>query len=332
MKIEVVAELAQGFEGCVQQSKLMVKAAATAGANAVKFQLVYADELATLDYVHYDLFKTLEMSDTAWFEIKCLCDELGIELILDVFGETSLSLAEKLDISTIKLHATDISNTGFFFFFSSSSRGRVMLGAGGAYSNEIKHAINVLERKKIILFHGFQGYPTAIEENQISRLKTWNKMFCVEPNVKLGFSDHIDPNSFSSISIPAFAVGQGALTLEKHLTLGVCMELEDFETAMNPDQFKVFVGCMRDLECSYGDTLESDDFGMLQSESQYRLNIRRDVVTAMDTEAGTVLGEMDVFLKRSSAQSAFKNIADVTGKTVKFKIEANKPVSSKAIE
>ena len=55
MKVEIIAEMAQGFEGSFNQAKLLVKAAASAGANAVKFQLVYADELATNDYLHYNL-------------------------------------------------------------------------------------------------------------------------------------------------------------------------------------------------------------------------------------------------------------------------------------
>ena len=38
-----------------------MRAAATAGADAVKYQLVLADELAAPDYKHYDLFKSLEM-------------------------------------------------------------------------------------------------------------------------------------------------------------------------------------------------------------------------------------------------------------------------------
>mgnify|MGYP006100741037 FL=1 len=63
MKVEIVAELAQGFEGSLEQTKLLVKAAAKAGANAAKFQLVYADELATPDYQYYDLFTDLEMTD-----------------------------------------------------------------------------------------------------------------------------------------------------------------------------------------------------------------------------------------------------------------------------
>ena len=61
MKIEIVAELAQGFEGCAKQAKLLIKAAAKAGADAAKFQLVYADELATEDYEYYNLFSSLEM-------------------------------------------------------------------------------------------------------------------------------------------------------------------------------------------------------------------------------------------------------------------------------
>jgi N,N'-diacetyllegionaminate synthase len=40
---------------------LTIDANAT-GADAVKYQLVYADELATPDYKYYELFRSLEMS------------------------------------------------------------------------------------------------------------------------------------------------------------------------------------------------------------------------------------------------------------------------------
>ena len=113
MKVEVIAELAQGFEGSFEQTKLLAKAAAKAGADAAKFQLVFADELATPDYQYYELFSDLEMSDDHWSDVKSCCDSYGIELILDIFGVKGLQLAEKLQIKTIKLHATDINNIGF---------------------------------------------------------------------------------------------------------------------------------------------------------------------------------------------------------------------------
>ena len=98
--------------------------------------------------------------------------------------------------------------------------------------------LEIISMKQVILFHGFQGYPTPIEDNQISRMQLLKNAFSDYKNVVLGFSDHVDPTHPSSITLPSYAVGQGAVVLEKHLTLGCCMELEDHEAAMNPDQFK----------------------------------------------------------------------------------------------
>ncbi|VUX54991.1 protein of unknown function [uncultured Woeseiaceae bacterium] len=47
MQLEIIAELGQGFEGKPEQARLLINAAAKAGADAAKYQLVYADELAT---------------------------------------------------------------------------------------------------------------------------------------------------------------------------------------------------------------------------------------------------------------------------------------------
>jgi sialic acid synthase SpsE len=327
MHTEIVAELAQGFEGSVKQAKLLVRAASKAGADAAKFQLVYADELATPDYPYYELFSGLEMTDEEWLSVKASCDANGIELILDVFGDLGLALAEKLSVKTIKLHATDINNVGFLNALAKSSIERIMLGAGGAYLEEIKYALEILDSKKVVLFHGFQGYPTAINDNQISRLKVLELTFSDYRNVVLGFSDHVDPTNPSSITLPAYAVGQGVMVLEKHLTLGCCMELEDHESAMNPDQFKIFVDCIRNIEIAHGESSCTNNFGMSESEEQYRKNIRRHVIAAKELKVGDVIKASDVALKRSSLLSAYTDIQFVYGKTLNKVINKNTPLS-----
>ena len=332
MKVEIVAELAQGFEGCPEQAKLLVKAAAKAGANAAKFQLIYADELATPDYEYYGLFTSLEMSDNDWADIKNVCDEFHIELILDVFGSTSLSLAEKLGVETVKLHATDINNIGFLEKLARSSVKRIMVGAGGAYLDEIKSALEIISMKQVILFHGFQGYPTPIEDNQISRMKLLQNAFSDHKNVVLGFSDHVDPTDPSSITVPSYAVGQGAVVLEKHLTLGCCMELEDHEAAMNPDQFKVFVGAIRDIESAHGHSSLDNDFGMSAIEKQYRKNIRRHVVMSGNLQAEKLIGTGDVVLKRTSSVEAFTDIQTVYNKKLISSLQDNDPITKGDVE
>jgi len=332
MQVEIVAELAQGFEGCPEQAKLLVKAAAKSGANAAKFQLIYADELATPDYEYYGLFSSLEMSDDDWAGIKKACDEYHIELILDVFGGTSLSLAEKLGVETVKLHATDINNVGFLEKLAESSVKRIMVGAGGAYLDEIQSAIDIVSMKKVILFHGFQGYPTPIGDNQISRMQLLQNAFSGHKNVVLGFSDHVDPNDPSSITVPSYAVGQGAVVLEKHLTLGCCMKLEDHEAAMNPDQFKVFVGAIRDIEAAHGDSSLDNDFGMSETEKQYRKNIRRHVVMSGDLQAGKLIRAGDVVLKRTSSVEAFTDIQTVYNKKLTSPLQGNSPLTKRDVE
>ena len=60
--IEIIAEIAQGYEGDTKLTELLTIGANATGADAVKYQLVYADELATPDYKYYELFRSLEMS------------------------------------------------------------------------------------------------------------------------------------------------------------------------------------------------------------------------------------------------------------------------------
>jgi N,N'-diacetyllegionaminate synthase len=107
MSLEIVAEIAQGFEGDPKQSWLLLKSAAKAKADAAKFQLVFADELATPDYIYYDQFKKLEMPTETWEFLNLEAHKLGIELQVDIFGVKSLELALHLGLKTIKVHPTD---------------------------------------------------------------------------------------------------------------------------------------------------------------------------------------------------------------------------------
>ena len=54
---------------------------------------MYADELATQTMILF-AFQNLEMDENKWAEIKNLCDHSGIELVFDIFGEKSLSVAQ----------------------------------------------------------------------------------------------------------------------------------------------------------------------------------------------------------------------------------------------
>ncbi len=333
MTIEIIAELAQGFEGRPELARLLLKAAAASGADAAKYQLVFADELATPDYKYYELFKSLEMSDQVWKDLASFASELGIRLNLDIFGERSLALAEELGVSAVKLHGTDIANLGLLNVVAESGINKVLLGAGGAHADEITAALEILVQKDVVLLLGFQGYPTPNETNQIARVGLFRKYYGSKfTNVTIGFADHACPNSPLRYALAATAVGAGAEVIEKHLTLAQVMELEDFESALNPDEFVEFSETVRNCAAAFGQASESSDFGMSESEQGYRKMIRRHVVAARDLAKESDILPSDLSLKRTSSETVITDLGSVYQKRLKQSVKANTPISPTDID
>lgn len=328
MSIEIIAENAQGFEGSPSLTMQLLKAAAAAGASAAKYQLVYADELATPDYEFYNMNKGLEMPDEVWKELKDYADSLDVELIFDIFGNRSLKLAESLGSKTVMLHATDITNIPLLHLVSLGPIERVILGAGGAHLNEIENALKVFGNKKVCVMLGYQGYPTPDEHNQISRVVYLKNLLEGRyENVSVGFSDHSLPDSELVASLSAMALGAGATSFEKHLTIAQVMKYEDYESAINPDQFAAYVESLTACSKAFGSTSDSSDFGMSASEVGYRKFVRRHVVTSDFIKAGTTVSEQNFIFKRSSLNGALSSVQDLLGKKAVNDIDANQPVT-----
>ncbi len=333
MSIEIIAELAQGFEGNPEQSRLLMRAAVSSGASAAKYQMVYADELATPDYEHYNLFKSLEMPDDVWQHLALLALDLGIELQIDVFGTRSLHLAEKIGVKTIKLHGTDIANIGLLNEVANSSIKKVLLGAGGAYLAELDMALEILSKKQVIILLGFQGYPTLTSDNQISRVALLaNRFKDSSQEVAIGFADHAEQNTPLKYALAAAAIGAGARVLEKHLTLGKVMKLEDYESALNPDEFLEFTQTMQECYSAMGVSSLIEDFGMSNGEQEYRKKIRRHVVASRNLELGTVISPNDLGLKRTSAKHIVTDIGKVYNLKLKKSLAHNQPITFAHLE
>lgn len=299
MSLEIIAEAAQGYLGDPPaKTKLLVRMAAAAGADAVKFQLVYADELCTEQHHHFRLFSALEMADADWAAVAETCRAAKIPLYLDIFGPRSLELACRLGVRGLKVHSTDLLNLPLLRQVAEAPIRRVLLSTGGTFAPEIEEAAVLLGRKELVLLHGFQGYPTRLEDNHLARLDLLRARF---PRAAIGFADHVPGNAPERLWLSAAAVGAGATVLEKHLTTALVMREEDHEAALNPDDFSGYAANMRRAYAALGEVKEGLDFGMSDGELAYREQMKKHVVAARDLPAGTVLEAADLALKRSEA-------------------------------
>lgn len=332
-KLTIIAELAQGFEGDFNLAKTLIMAAAKSNVDIVKFQMVYADELATPDYQYYELFTQLEFSIEQWDELVKYTLSLNVQLAMDVFGYHSLTICEKTGVNIIKLHPTDATNFALLRAINQSSISEVILGVGGAHLDEIKNAIEVLgDKKNLTLLHGFQGYPTPLEDNQLSRLTVLQRELAGYDNLVFGFADHEMADSSFSDNLTAMAVGFGARVLEKHFTLSRNMELEDSESALNADEFLAFANKMKTLYSAIGQEVAEQDFGMSASERNYRTIIRRHVLLKEDKPAGTTLTEADVLLKRSASEQPIYNIDEIVGRRLNTSLTAGSAIEQKHLD
>jgi N,N'-diacetyllegionaminate synthase len=133
-------------------------------------------------------------------------------------------------------------------------------------------------------------------------------------------------------ALAALALGAGARVIEKHLTFGQVMKLEDHESALNPDQFLEFTQTLRACSEAMGSAGDAMDFGMSESEQGYRKMIRRHVVAGADLRGGQVISPANLVLKRTSSEQILTDLAPVYGKTLKRNLLKNAPLAAADIE
>ena len=293
-KVRIVAEGAQGYEGSVRQAQLLVRAAAAGGADFIKLQLVFADELATPDYKWHGLFSQLEMSDVEWKQVGQEARNCGIQIACDVFGTRSLELAQSIGATAIKIHSTDFFNTELMSAARDSGV-ETWFSIGGITLDEVSSFIDPLsymQRARLTLLYGFQAEPTVDADNHLRRLSAISKRF---PGLPLGFMDHAAAGSDSAAWLGILALPFGISLIEKHITIGRRLSLEDSVSAADAQEFFEYVSRIRAAESALG----SDSLGGTDAEMAYRGRALKVVVATRTLAAGHKLAIDDIQLLRA---------------------------------
>ncbi len=328
----IIAEAAQGYlpiagdAGSGDTALLLVKAAAAAGADAVKFQIVYVDELAQLGNVHYDIFRRLEMDTEAWARVRSHAARLGIEFLADVFGPRSLDVARTVHVDGIKLHSTS-------FFDHGLIRDVLAIGCpayfslGGIELCELDAFIGRHELRShanVVLLYGFQAEPTPLEHNNLARIP----VLAAHTALRIGFMDHTDGAGPDAIHVSAMALGLGVRVFEKHVTLDRELELEDYVSALPPAQLRQYVAALRRLMAAIG----SDSPVLTDAERVYREKAVKRTTASRVLEAGTRVAAADICLIRPTSPRGALDPDQVVGRRLRTGIASGQPISLEDLE
>lgn len=291
--IRVIAEIANAHQGDPARAMELARAGAAAGASAVKFQIYFARELLVERHPRYEHFKKQSFAPDVWRGLLTEAKTLGCSVYCDIFGEDALELARSVGVDGYKLHASDLTNDSLLTKLADTP-GDLLLSVGGATVREIIHALRLSHRpgRKPILLHGFQSYPTALEDSCLTRLQWLHELFgkdCI-----IGYADHISGDDPFAVSLPLMAIGAGARVIEKHMTSSRAQKGVDWYSSLEPAEFAAFTRAIAAASAALGP--QADRFS--KSEAAYRADMKKHWVARRALPAGHVVGLDDIVMKR----------------------------------
>ena len=138
-----------------------------------------------------------------------------------------------------------------------------------------------LKKDELTILHCNTEYPTPLNDVNLNAMLTIRDKF----DVQIGYSDHT-----MGIEIPIAAVALGAKIIEKHITLDRSMEGNDHKVSLLPNEFKLMVQGIRELEKALG----SDSARVIsQGEMLNRIALSKSIVAKHDIEINeTIFREM----------------------------------------
>lgn len=328
--VYVVAELSANHGGSVQHAARTIRAAADAGADAIKIQTYTADTVTINcrnDYFRigggtvwdgaflYDLYK---QAYTPWewhAELQSVAQECGLGFFSTPFDETAVDFLEKLNVPCHKVASFELVDIPLLRKVGSTCK-PVIMSTGMASKEEIHEAVDTLHKAgcgELILLKCTSAYPADPSD---ANLRTLSDMVA-EFGCPVGISDHT-----TGIAVSVASVALGACLIEKHFTLSRADGGPDSSFSLEPVEFKNLVESVRVAEKSLGHVC----YGGTASEEKSKV-FRRSLWVVKDVKKGERFTAENVRVVRPANGVHPRELDFVLGKTAAADVSFGTPLS-----
>lgn len=327
----IVAEISGNHNGSLERALDIVRAAAAAGAHAVKIQ-TYTAATITLDVDSpafrvsdgHELWGSRTLHDlyeeayTPWEWHKPIFDlatELGMLGFSTPFDETAVEFLESLDVPLYKIASLEIVDLPLIEQVGRTGK-PIIISVGTASVSEVADAVEAAKRggaTDITLLACTSSYPAQPDDANLLRMPTMKDLF----DVKVGLSDHT-----MGIGVSVAAAALGATVIEKHVTLRRADGGVDSAFSLEPEELKQLVeesdAAVRALgsASAWATTAENES-----------LRLRPSLYVAADVRAGDMATPENVRSVRPSGGLPPVEIDRVMGRTFAVDAPLGTPVS-----
>ncbi len=324
----IIAEAGVNHNGSMDLAKQLIEVAATAGADAVKFQTFRSEAVISRaatkaeyqvtntgsDESQLDMVRKLELGVEEHRRLIAHARECNIRFLSTPFDIESLQvLVEVFNLPQLKIPSGEITNLPLLLAAGRSGR-PLIVSTGMCTLAEVEQALAVLTFAMSAAsdarptaaairaaFLGEAGQGLLKERVSLLHCTTEYPAPVAEVNLRamstmraafglpVGYSDHTQ-----GIHVAVAAVALGATIIEKHFTLDRGLPGPDHVASLEPGELTAMVGAIRDVEQALGNGLK------LPSKSELK-NIsvaRKSLVAARDVAAGTLFSADNLTTKR----------------------------------
>ncbi len=320
----IIAELSANHNGNLETALQTIKAAARAGANAIKLQTYTADTITINsnknDFIiegtiweGRNLYNLYQEAYTPWEWHVALfqaASKEGLICFSSPFDKTAVDFLESLQTPAYKIASFEITDIPLIEY--AASKGKPMiLSTGIATQEDIELALDACYRmgnKEVALLKCTSSYPAPIEEANMIMVKDMAERY----GVITGLSDHT-----MGSTVPVVATCFGGKIIEKHFILDRSIGGPDASFSMNESEFAEMVKTVREAERAIGVV----DYSLTEKQSKGR-DFSRSLYVVADMKAGDRITEQNVKSIRPGFGLHPKYYAQLLGKTVQTDIEA----------
>lgn len=325
----IIAELSGNHNQSYERAVELIQSAKRSGVDAIKLQ-TYTPDTITIDcdnkYFQINqetiwdgttLHKLYQTAYTPWEwqpKLKKIAEDLGLICFSSPFDLTSIDFLEKMNVPAYKIASFEINDIPFIKKVASKGK-PIIISTGVAYMSDISEALNTCIEEgnnQVILLKCASSYPTPYEDININTIPNMKDTF----NCIVGLSDHTLGNE-----VVLGAVALGAKVIEKHMTLRRADGGPDSAFSMEPEEFKIMVDGIRNLERALGTV--TYDLTYKQKKSREH---SRSLFVVEDVKAGQIFTEKNVRSIRPAFGMHTKYYYDVLGKKAKVDIEKGTPL------
>lgn len=310
----LIAEVGANHAGRIDLARRLVEVAATAGADAVKFQLYTPAEM-TADSAHpayvltdgpwrgerlWDLYERAHTPREWLRELFALARDVGVEPFASAFSPAGVEFLEGLGVRWHKIASAELACHDLVRAVAMTGK-QTFWSDGLARERDLEHAEEVLGERGVRLAC-VSAYPAALPDYGLQRFRAMAAWARAQGR-RWGLSDH----TLGPVAA-ALAVAAGAGVVEKHIRLpmhayvtpqGVAQPA-DYAHALNPEDFARFVAAVRDVAAAARDRRVADGRACMRPTVAWE----RRWVWAVDLPAGRAVGSGDVRLLRAGAGMA----------------------------